>query len=349
MVQPAIERVGGAFEHEAVVYFSDKEVGLRGFIALHSTKPGPAVGGTRYFAYRKESDALQDVLRLSRAMTYKCALAGVPYGGGKAVIIADPNRPKSKGLLKAYARKINLLRGTFYTGEDVGLTFKDVGVMASASPYIIGRKNLAGDLGPWAALGVLGAIQVAVKQVYGSSGLRRRTFAIKGLGKVGLSLSRLIYRLGGMVYGSDIDRNAIRQARRLCPTIRIVDPVAIHRQPVDVYSPCALGGDLNWRTIVQLRCKIVCGGANNQLGTTRDGHRIFKRGILYIPDYLANAGGLINVVDELRRGGYNRNRVVRNIEHMRGTVKKILELSQQLHLPTSLVADQQAEEILSKR
>ncbi len=280
-------------------------------------------------------------------MTYKCALAGVRYGGGKAVIIGDPKEPKSRELLTAYAKKINILNGLFYTGEDVGLTLENVAVMAETSSYIIGRKHLAGELGPWVAMGLMGAIRAALKQVFGSAKVSGRSFAIKGLGKVGLSLCHDLYRENAKIIAADVDPKAVLTARRAYPKILIASPKEIHRRLVDVYSPCALGGEFTRKTISQLKCRIICGGANNQLMTPEDGKRIFKRGVLYIPDYIANAGGLINVVGELEPGGYNADRVRQKILALEGTVQEVIGRSAAQHLPTSVVADNIGERIFN--
>lgn len=335
--------------HELVVFATDKKSGLKSFIAIHNTNLGPATGGTRYWNYRSEQEALRDVLRLSRAMTYKCALSGIRYGGGKGVIMANSYNPKKKQFLTAYARRVNLLKGSFYTGEDVGLTTEHVNVLARKSRFIIGRASLAGNPSPWAALGVFYAMRVALEAVFGSPEISGRKFAIKGFGKVGSILSRLIYERGGKVTVADINSKRAKLAKKRFPKIRIVKPGEIHRQRVDVYAPCALGDDFNQKTIPQLRCHIICGGANNQLSTPEDGVRLQKAGILYVPDYLANAGGLINVVAELDRRGYSRRRVKGKVKSIEKMTKKIIELSRRQNKPTSEVADRMAESIFLRR
>jgi len=277
--------------HELVASIDDKSVGLRGFIAIHNTNLGPATGGTRYLYYASEQEAVCDVLRLSRAMTYKCALAGVPYGGGKAVIMGRDHAFKDKRFIKAYARKINLLRGTFYTGEDVGVDQDDANQLAKYSPYIVGRKRLGGDPGPWAARGVFNALSAALKEVFGSEDLQNRTIAIRGLGKVGFGVAELVYARGGRIIAADIKESAVKFATQKLKNIKIVPSAEIHKQKVDVYSPNTLGGEINEKTINEFRCSIICGGANNQLKSDYNGAVLQRLGILYVPDYVANSGG----------------------------------------------------------
>jgi leucine dehydrogenase len=332
--------------HEAVVSLFDETTGLRGFIGIHSTMRGPATGGTRYAVYETEADALRDALRLSRAMTYKCALAGVSYGGGKAVIIRTKEQ-KSKALLRAYAERINLLGGRFYTGQDVGITKADVAVMQSVSPFI-GTK--AGDLGRWAALGVFHAMKASVKEVFGTASLQGRTVAVKGLGKLGFPLCEFIVKEGGKLIITDIDPATQKKAKNIFSDAAMLSrPNEIHGERVDIYSPCALGGEFNEKTIGQLRCAIVCGGANNQLGSARDGVRLHEKGIVYVPDYLANAGGLISVMDERNRGGYNPLRVDRAVKRIGVTAQKVIRRARREKKSTSELADHMAESIFRSR
>ena len=341
----AVEKLPEFDRHKLVAAFADEASGLRGFIGIHNTNLGPATGGTRYWRYASERDALRDVLKLSRAMTYKCALAGVPYGGGKAVIVKNPRRLKGPALLRAYARVINLFNGSFYTGEDVGMTEQDVEFLARHSRFINGLPGRAGDPAPWAALSVFYATEAGLKALYGSASMEGKAFAIKGLGKVGSELARLITERGGMVYGADTAPDAVKKAARRFPRIKIVRPSEIHRMPVDVFSPCALGGDFNGRTIAHLKCAMICGGANNQLASPADGARLHERGILYVPDYVANAGGLINVCEEWNKDGYRREAVTRKVAAVGRTVSHILGLARRQNKPTSAVADRMAEDI----
>ncbi|OGY97488.1 MAG: hypothetical protein A3A43_02805 [Candidatus Liptonbacteria bacterium RIFCSPLOWO2_01_FULL_56_20] len=335
--------------HELVAFFEDKKTGLKSFVAVHNTNLGPATGGTRYWNYRSEREALRDALRLSQAMTYKCALAGLSYGGGKGVIMANSHNPKKRKFLIAYAKRVNLLRGNFYTGEDVGLTTEYVNTLARHSKFIIGRESLAGNPSPWAALGVFYAISAGLKAVFGTDEMSGRTFSIKGVGKVGSELCRLLYGRGGRIVVADINQKRIKQIKKRFPKVRVVKPGEIHEQRVDVYAPCALGDEFNAKTIPRLQCHIVCGGANNQLSTSEDGRRLQRAGILYIPDYLANAGGLINVVAELDRRGYSWKRVRKRVQNIQKMARKVIEFSRRQDTPTSEVADRLAESIFRKK
>ena len=335
--------------HESVTFFDDQKTGLQGYIAIHNTNLGSSAGGTRCYPYKNKEDALRDVLRLSRAMTYKCALADVPFGGAKAVIIYDPQKPKSKEFLLSYAERVNSFNGNFITGEDVGMSLEDVTFLSKHSKWIAGSKTKGGDLGPWAALGVFHAAQAALESIFSKKEVQNATFAIKGLGKVGGGLCELVIKNGGHVIGADIDKKAIDSIKKKFPQVKIVDSKVIHKQRAEVFAPCALSGDLNKKSIEELNCKIVCGGANNQLTTPEDGLRLHKREILYIPDYLANAGGLINVASEMLPQGYNREWVKSKCEKIHETAKKVVELSRRDQKPTNEVADRLAEGIFSKK
>jgi len=329
-------------QHELVVSAFDKHTGLKSFIAIHNSNLGPAVGGTRYWRYASEEEALADALRLSRAMTYKCALARVPHGGGKGVIMANGGR---KQFMVAYAKRINLLNGSFHTGEDVGLTKEYLATLEKTSKFIIGRERLAGNPSPWAAKGVFYSIVAALEAIFGDSEIQGRTFAIKGLGKVGSTLCGLLYEQGGRLIVADVDVEKVKSLKHKFPKVEIVKSTEIHKQRVDVYAPCALGDEFNKKTIPQLRCQIICGGANNQLASREDGERLHSWGILYVPDYLANAGGLINVVAELDKRGYSRRRVEKKVQGIQKTAQKIIQLSVQTNKSTSEVADSLAEKI----
>ena len=341
----AIETLPEFDAHELVRSFYDPETGLRNIIAIHNTDLGPAVGGTRYLQYSSEEEALRDALRLSRAMTYKCALAGVPFGGGKSVIIATG--AKSSALLQAYARNLNGLGRQFFTGEDVGITQDDVDILAKKSKFIIGGLHRAGDPSPWAALGVFVSIKSALKAVFGRDDLQGRTIAIKGLGKVGGELARLLTAGGAKIIGADIDPEVLKAAKSEFPDIALVDPLEIHRQAADVYSPCALGNDLTLRNVLELRCAIVCGSANNQLASSDVGEELYRRNIVYVPDYVANSGGLINVVDELYPTGYQRVRVASRVQEIGRTVAQILSDSRRKGLSPGAIADLMARGILA--
>ena len=313
--------------HELVCEIADKNVGLHAFIAVHNTNLGPATGGTRFFFYNSKDNAIADALKLSKAMTYKCALAGVPYGGGKGVIIKNSGTIKTDELLRAYANAVNELKGRFTTGEDVGLTENDIMVLSEQSEYIHGREDGAGELGPWAALGVFKAIQAALEFEFGTSDIKNRSFAIKGLGKVGLALCKLIAEQGGNIIGADIDQNAVKETKIHIQDMRIVDTSEIHKEEVDIYCPCALGNEFDDNTAQELNCKIICGAANNQLTSPEIGEYFYKKEIIYVPDYVANAGGLINIVSEMEDGGYDKKSVEDKVDEIFNTTKRILELA----------------------
>ena len=344
-----IERLPEFDDHELILRLQDTSTGLKGFIAIHTTNPGPAVGGTRFWYYKNEQEALQDALRLSRAMTYKCALANVPYGGGKAVLMAPKGLSEKKKLkiekyLVAYTKRLNILDGHFFTGEDVGISEQDIEILARNSTSIVGRPSIGGLPSYWAALSVFESMRAALKIACDSDSFEGRSVAIKGVGNVGYDLCELLSTAGATILAADVNPDRIQKLQTRFPDIRIVSPALIHKQTVDIYSPCALNADLTLRTIKELDCKIVCGSANNQLATDKDSARLFKRGIMYIPDYVANAGGLINVVDELHSGGYDKERVTRNVSQVRETVLHILSESKRKNKAPDVIADQLAEQ-----
>jgi len=336
--------------HKLVVSIKDKATGLKGFVAIHNSSLGiPAVGGTRMMPYHSEKEALVDVLKLSRAMTYKCAMASVPYGGGKAVIIGNPKKQKTKKLLTAYAQKINTLKGQFYTGEDMGITQRNVIDMLKTSKYFIGKPKYAGDPSPYAALSVFYAMQGAVKYVQGKKSLEESKVAIRGVGKVGKALVKLLSRERANIFVSDTDPAALKFIKRKFPKVHVVSNRIIQTLPVDIYSPCAVGDEFSFkRSKGKIGAKIICGAANNQLADEKIGDWLFKNNIIYIPDYVANAGGLIDVVDELGKDGYKKKRVLRKIKEIQETVQCILSLSSKAHLSPHRVADQIAEQSFQK-
>lgn len=336
--------------HKLVVKIEDKESGLKGFIAIHNDNLGlPAVGGTRMFPYQSEVEALKDVLRLSRAMTYKCAIAQLPHGGAKGVIIGSPKKDKTKELLKSYAEKVNSLKGRFYTGEDVGLTEDDIAFMLKYSDFFNGKPELAGDPSPFAALSTFYSIQSAISFVYNKTSLKGIKIAIKGVGKVGKALVKLLYKEGAELFVADIDKEAILNTQKETPNIKIVSYKKIASLPVDVYAPCALGGEFSLKNVSKIKARIICGAANNQLIDSQTGDYFFENGIIYIPDYVANAGGLINVVDELEKDGYKKERVLNRIAQIKEIVNKILTLSRQNNQPPHRIADKIAESYFNSK
>lgn len=345
----AVKRPRSKFwkKHKLVVKFKDCECGLRGFVSIHNDNLGPAVGGTRMFPYKSEADALGDDLRLSEAMTYKCALAGVPYGGGKGVIIGNPKTDKTDELLISYAKVVNHLRGRFRTGEDVGISEENVQLMLDHSKYFIGKSSYAGDPSPFAGLSTYVSMKAAVLKILHKRSLNGIHVSVKGVGKVGTSLVDLLVENGAKVTIADIDPKAVKRLLKKYKNIQAVDYRDIFFEPADVYAPCAMGSEFNLQNAKKLKAGIICGGANNQLASREVGIMLKKLGIVYVPDYIANAGGLINVVDELERGGYKEKRVIRRIENIRKTVNKVLSLSSSTGKATNVVSDRMAEEIFN--
>lgn len=331
--------------HEAVYQCEDELLGLRGFIAIHRTTRGPATGGTRYKAYGSSDEALADALNLSRAMTYKCAVAGVPYGGGKAVLIALPGFGKTEKLMDAYARCLNELRGRFTTGEDVGITEDDVVVMARTSQFVNGLPDGSGDPSPWAARSVFECLKAAF-QFYGVESLSGKKIAVKGVGKVGGEFCRIASKDGAKLVVADLDPLACERLAKDVPDIAYGDVSQIAEEVCDAYVPCALGGEFTSETARKVSARIICGAANNQLGTRDAGTVFHERGILYIPDYVANAGGLINVIDARNPGGYNRARVEQKIMELVIFLRGALEKSREENRPVCEIVDELAVELI---
>ncbi len=331
-------------EHYKIVELKGKK--LQGFIAIHRLIEGVSTGGTRFYNYESAEEALDDALRLSKAMTYKCAIAGLPYGGAKGVIIADPQTADKEEILSEYAGYLNELKGQFYTGEDVGMTEEDVQKMLRISPYLIGQSDLAGDPSAYASLSVYYCMKTALRFKTGSDSLEKKVVAIKGIGKTGSELIRLVKEEGAKVIIADIDNEAIEKIQAIYPNIEIVDSDEIHKVEADVYAPCALGNDLTEETVGQIKAMIVCGTANNQLSSEDVGVKLFDKGIIYVPDYLANAGGVINVACELEPGGYDRDLVTKRIKKLESVCNNILFDSKARNLPTNIVANDLVEKIL---
>ncbi|MCS6789254.1 MAG: hypothetical protein NZ484_01670, partial [Patescibacteria group bacterium] len=290
-----IEQIKSFDNHKMVLFFNDDKLSLRGFIAIHSIFNKLSLGATRFCEYKSEIDALNDVLKLSKNMTYKCAVSDIKYGGAKAVIIKKEKSYKSIDFLKKYAFFVNSLNGLFKTGADVGIFEEDIKILKKYSKHIIDdySKN---DPSYWTAVGIFYAIKSSLNFVFKNDLFIDKTFAIKGVGKVGFNLLKLILEHKGNVIVSDKNDNLIKKIKKTFPTVKIVDHKNIHKEKVDVYSPCALSNEFTEKNIKDLNCKIICGGANNQLENEVIGELIFKKGIIYVPDYLSNSGGLISVV-----------------------------------------------------
>ena len=336
------------YRFRKVVLCHNADVGLKAVIAIHSTDLGPACGGLRMWTYETEEDAIMDALRLGRGMTYKYAAAGVNLGGGKAVIIGDPKTQKTEALIRAMGRFIQSLNGEYRTGEDVGTTLDDMEVLYQETEHVITLPEYcggAGNIGPATALGVQQAMKACAQEVWGSDSLKGRTIALQGLGAVGWPALEGLVKEGARVTVADIDEAKVERARRELE-VKAVPPAVIHAQPCDIYGPYALGAVINDRTISELRCRIVCGSANNQLAEERHGTLLAERGVLYAPDYIANAGGTIFDTDRMQKGGFNRERAWRNVARIRDRMTELIAMSKREKVPTWLAADRLAEQRL---
>jgi leucine dehydrogenase len=331
--------------HEQVLYGYDQVSGLRAIIAIHSTALGPALGGTRFFPYQSEDEALEDVLRLSKGMTYKAAAAGLDLGGGKAVIIGDPRTDKSERLLRAYGRIVDSLRGRYITAEDVGTTTRDLDIVRRETRWALGNsvaEGGAGDPSPMTARGLFAAAKAVAEFLWGDSELAGRRFAVQGVGKVGSALVQLLVEARAEVVVSDAYETAIKSAVDTYG-VKSVDVEDIHTVDADFYSPCALGAGLNEKTVPELNCQAIVGSANNQLATDEDADRIAERGIVYAPDFVVNAGGLINVYDELQ--GYSKMRAMHRVDSIFDATRRILEMSKE----EAITPNQAAVKVADKR
>jgi valine dehydrogenase (NAD+) len=334
--------VGG---HEQVVFCQDAQTGLRAIIAIYSTALGPALGGTRFHPYPSEDAAVGDALDLSRAMAYKNAVAGLDLGGGKAVIWGDPDKIKTEALLRAYGRFVESLGGRYYTACDVGTYTADMDVVARETRYVTGRSEANGGCGDSSVLTAFGLFQgmrAAAEHVWGSPTLAGRTVGIVGLGKVGRHLIGHLVSDGATVVGTDVNERSLEWARSTYPQVELVaDEAALISSDIDVYAPCALGGALSDETVPALRARIVAGGANNQLAHPGIEKVLEDRGILYAPDYVVNAGGVIQVADEI--GGFNFERAKARAAKIYDTTRQILQLAAGEGVPPAEAADRMAE------
>ncbi|HSD10402.1 MAG TPA: Glu/Leu/Phe/Val dehydrogenase dimerization domain-containing protein [Candidatus Binatia bacterium] len=336
--------------HEEVVFCRDRSTGLRAIVSIHDTTLGPGLGGVRMRAYDSESDALADVLRLSEAMSLKASLAGLEFGGGKSVILGAPKAVDRPALFRAMGRFIDSLGGRYIPTEDLGTYTADIEHLRETSRFGVGvAESLGGggDPSPMTAWGVVCGMRAAIDAANLPTGLRGKRVVVQGVGKVGLALLRYLLEGGADVRISDVDAARAEEARRL--GAQVVANEAVHREPCDILSPCATGGLLNERTIPELGCRIVAGGANNQLATLEDDERLKNRGILYAPDFAINAGGLINVADELGPGGYDRSRALAATERIEPTLRRIFADSARRGVPPGALALRLARERIAAR
>ena len=331
--------------HEQVVYCHDEASGLKAIIGIYSTALGPALGGTRFYPYGDENDALDDVLALSKGMAYKNALAGLDLGGGKAVIIGDPKTLKSEALLRAFGRFVQSLGGRYITACDVGTYVQDMDIVARESDFVTGRSpedGGAGDSSVLTAFGVFQGMRASAEHLWGSPDLAGRRVGVAGVGKVGHILVGHLVEAGAEVVVTDVYAPAIERTRAMYPGVRTVSDVdTLLRTELDVFAPCALGGALNDDTVPVLSARIVCGAANNQLAHVGIDKQLAERGVLYAPDYLVNAGGVIQVDDE--RHGFDFARAKRKTTAIFDTTKAVFALAEADGVPPATAADRLAE------
>jgi leucine dehydrogenase len=328
---------------EPVGFCHDAATGLQAIIALHSTVLGPGLGGTRFWPYPSEEEALVDVCRLAQGMTYKHAAAGLDQGGGKAVILGDPAALRHDELILAYGRVVDGLGGRYLTAEDVGTTQADMDLIRTVTPYVTGTSEAlggSGDPSPATALGVLWAMHAVAERLWGDPSLAGRHVCVEGVGKVGSALAGHLHAAGARLSVADVRPEATAAVAAATGATIVPDDRA-HAVPCDLYAPCALGAVLSETTIPQLACAAVVGSANNQLATPQDAQRIHDSGVLYAPDYVVNAGGVINIAEE--KDGYDRARADERIRGIRDTVLRVLDLADAEGITTAAAADLLAE------
>jgi leucine dehydrogenase len=331
-------------EYEEVVFFHDPLSGLRAIVAIHSTALGPALGGTRFYPFGSEEEALRDVLRLARGMTFKAAAAGLDLGGGKAVIIGDPRRDKSEELLRTYGRFIESLGGRYITAEDVGTSREDMDLLRRETTWVTGvseRLGGSGDPSPVTAYGTFQGIRACAEEGLRTSSLRGVHVVVQGVGKVGYHLVRHLVEAEARVTVADVDVDAVANTVKDFG-VDTVEPDKAHAAECDIFAPCALGAVIRDDTIPELKCRVVAGAANNQLERPHHGETLAELGILYAPDYVINAGGLINVADELV--GYDRERAMSRVEGIYRKLREVFRLAQVDQVSTVTAADRLAEE-----
>jgi leucine dehydrogenase len=331
------------YDYEQLVICQDKESGLKAIIAIHDTTLGPALGGCRMWTYGSEEEAIEDALRLARGMTYKNAAAGLNLGGGKTVIIGDPFKDKNEEMFRALGRFIQGLNGRYITAEDVGTTVTDMDLIHEETNYVTGISPTFGSSGnpsPVTAYGVYLGIKASAKEAFGSEDLKGKKVAVQGLGNVAYTLCDYLYKDGAQLIVTDINEAAIKRVVEAFQA-QVVAPNEIYGVEADIFAPCALGAIINDATISQLKVKVIAGSANNQLAESAHGQILHEKGIVYAPDYVINAGGVINVADELY--GYNRDRAFKRVETIYDSLTKIYAISKTENIPTYLAANRLAE------
>ncbi|MEN2767137.1 Leu/Phe/Val dehydrogenase [Ornithinibacillus xuwenensis] len=341
-------------EHEQVVFCNDVHSGLQAIIAIHSTKLGPALGGCRMYPYMSLDEALDDVLRLSKGMTYKCAAADVDFGGGKAVIIGNPETDKSPAMFRAFGQFVESLNGRFYTGTDMGTTMDDFIHAKRETNNIVGIPEAyggGGDSSIPTSQGVIYAIMATNKMLFGSDQLQGVSYAIQGLGKVGYKVAEHLMIHGAEIVVSDFNQERIdklkEKAKLTTGSLKVVQSDAIYDQDVDVFVPCAVGGIINDQTIERLQVRGIVGSANNQLQSDEHAQKLFEKGILYAPDYIANSGGLIQVADELY--GFSKERVLAKTKEIYHVMLQVYHEAEKRQISTSDAANHLCEKIMSEK
>ena len=335
--------------HESLHFFQDEATGLKAIVAIHSTVLGPGAGGTRRWTYASDADALKDVLRLSRGMTYKNAVAGLKFGGGKAVILADDKAPKSPELFRAFGRAVNSLSGRYVTAEDVGCSVDDMRYVREETEFVSGLPHsegtAGGDPSPWTAIGCFEGIQAAIRARLDRDSLEGMSVAVQGVGHVGLHLCRLLHEAGANLVISDVNRDNLKMVTDEMPAT-IVAPGELLFADVEVLAPCALGNILTSVTIPKIRAKIIAGAANNQLATAKDGARLAERDILYAPDYVINAGGIISVAAEYY-GNSSEEQVRAEVGRIKDRLQEIFEEAKASGRSTNELADELARKLVA--
>ena len=334
------------YGHELVLFGQDKETGMKAIIAVHDTTLGPAVGGTRFWNYATEEDAIYDVLRLSRGMSLKNAAAGLKLGGGKAVLIGDPKLLKSREFFHAYGRVVDSLGGKYYTAEDVNTNTQDIAYISEATAYVTGTPEISGNPSPFTARGVYQGMKAGVKTVFGTDDLKGLTVAVQGAGSVGYSLCEMLARDGAKLKVYDINPETVQHAV-LELGAEALDAEAILRTECDVFAPCALGAVLNRENVGNLHCKLVCGAANNVLVDAEAGNALEAAGILYLPDFIVNAGGIINCGAEITDDQYDVDVINKRVDGIYDTTLKVLALAKEKGISTSDAGDLYAMNVIA--
>ncbi|AKP47730.1 branched-chain amino acid dehydrogenase [Bacillus smithii] len=336
------------YDYEQLLFCQDQNSGLKAIIAIHDTTLGPALGGTRMWTYESEEAAIEDALRLARGMTYKNAAAGLNLGGGKTVIIGDPHKDKNEEMFRALGRFIQGLNGRYITAEDVGTTVADMDIIHEETDFVTGISPAFGSSGnpsPVTAYGCYVGMKAAAKEAFGSDSLEGLTIAVQGAGNVAYHLCKYLHEERARLIVTDIHKEPVQRIVQEFGA-EAVDPNDIYSVEADIFSPCALGAILNDETIPQLKVKVIAGSANNQLKEAKHGDMLYEMGIVYAPDYVINAGGVINVADELY--GYNRERALKKVEQIYQNIEKVFEISKRDGIPTYIAADRMAEERIEK-